>query len=93
MVTDVDALQTRLATDFDSDDDLRGALRASMWLPLAVPGATTYHGYRAVDGGVLTAHPFIVAQQLENNPPTHVLSLSTRPMGVSSPRFRGASQT
>jgi predicted patatin/cPLA2 family phospholipase len=85
MVTDVDTLQTRLAADFSSDDDLRSALRATMWLPLAVPGATAYRGYRAIDGGVLKAHPFLIAQRTEVDPPTHILSLSTRPMGSMRP--------
>ncbi|MEU8817039.1 patatin-like phospholipase family protein [Actinoplanes sp. NPDC048796] len=85
MVTNVDDLDTVLARDFTSDDDLRAALRASMWLPIAVPGTTSFRGFRAVDGGVLTAHPFLVAQRTEDAPPTHVLSLSTRPMGSMRP--------
>ncbi|MCW2141023.1 Patatin-like phospholipase [Actinoplanes cyaneus] len=85
MVTDVDQLQTRLIYPFPSDEDLLNALRASMWLPLAVPGAPRFHGYRAIDGGVLTAHPFMVARGLRDEAPTHILSLSTRPMGSMRP--------
>jgi predicted patatin/cPLA2 family phospholipase len=85
MVTNVDDLDTVLARDFTCDEDLRAALRASMWLPIAVPGTTEFRGFRAVDGGVLTAHPFIVAQGVKDKPPTHVLSLSTRPMDSMRP--------
>jgi predicted patatin/cPLA2 family phospholipase len=80
MVCDVDNLVTRAVSDFASAEDMKSALRASMWLPLAVPGAAQFRGYRAIDGGTLTAHPFMYIQR--NDPSvTHVLSLSTRPMG------------
>lgn len=77
-ITDVDALQTVVLRDFSSRQDLKAALRASAWLPIAVPGTVRMaDGRRAVDGGVLTALPFQLAV---NDGCTHVLSLSTRPM-------------
>lgn len=77
-VTDVDALQTVVLRDFASRQDLKAALRASAWLPIALPGTVpTPDGRRAVDGGVLTALPFRLAV---DDGCTHILSLSTRPM-------------
>ncbi|SDD06872.1 patatin-like phospholipase family protein [Glycomyces harbinensis] len=76
-VTLVDELETLSATGFTSADDLKEALRASCWLPMAVPGTGTFRGARAVDGGVLTAHPYLLALQ---DGCTHVLSLSTKPL-------------
>ncbi|MFE9426535.1 patatin-like phospholipase family protein [Kitasatospora sp. NPDC006697] len=77
-VTDVDALATVVLRDFASAAELKGALRASAWLPVALPGTMrTPDGRRAVDGGVLTALPFRLAL---DDGCTHVLSLSTRPM-------------
>jgi predicted patatin/cPLA2 family phospholipase len=77
-ITDVDALQTVVLRDFSSRQDLKATLRASAWLPIAVPGTVrTPDGRRAVDGGVLTALPFQLAV---NDGCTHILSLSTRPM-------------
>jgi predicted acylesterase/phospholipase RssA len=77
-VTDVDALKTVTLRDFPSGQDLKSALRASAWLPIAVPGTMTMDdGRRVIDGGVLTALPFRLAL---NDGCTHVLSLSTRPM-------------
>ncbi|MBB4980812.1 patatin-like phospholipase family protein [Streptomyces nymphaeiformis] len=78
-ITDVDALRTVVLREFASRHDLKAALRASAWLPIAVPGTfATPDGRRAVDGGVLTALPFRLAV---GDGCTHVLSLSTRPMG------------
>lgn len=77
-VTDVDALRTVVLRDFASRQDLKAALRASAWLPIALPGTVpTPDGRRAVDGGVLTALPFRLAV---DDGCTHILSLSTRPM-------------
>lgn len=76
-VTLVDGLETVSAGDFTSKEDLKEALRASCWLPVAVPGAGTFRGERAVDGGVLTAHPYVLALR---DGCTHVLSLSTKPL-------------
>ncbi|MGK5684885.1 patatin-like phospholipase family protein [Actinoplanes sp. URMC 104] len=86
MVTNVDNLRTEVIRDFESTDDFRQALRATIWLPIAVPGAAQFRSYRAVDGGVLTAHPFQVVPRTGDDAYTHVLSLSTRPMGTSRGR-------
>jgi hypothetical protein len=79
MVTDVDSLTTRVPGRFESRHDLYQALQASMWLPLAARGTTRFRDYNAIDGGVLVAHPFMIAERDETV--THILSLSTRPMG------------
>ena len=78
-ITLVDEMKTIVADSFSSEADLKEALQASTWLPVAVDGTTTYHGKRAVDGGVLTALPFQLAVQ---DSCTHVMSLSTHPMGA-----------
>jgi predicted patatin/cPLA2 family phospholipase len=78
MVTDVDALKSLDVSDFRSPADLRSALTASAWLPLATKGVTSFRGNRAIDGGVLQFHPFRAA--MADNC-THILSLSTRPIG------------
>ena len=80
MVTDVDELATLDVSEFTSTQDLRSALQASAWLPIAVRGTATFRGHRAVDGGVLRFHPFRAAQA---DGCTHILSLSTRPMGTA----------
>lgn len=76
-VTIVDELRTECVSDFRDKEDLREGLRASCWLPVAVPGAGVFRGRRAVDGGVLTAHPYALALA---DGCTHVLSLSTKPL-------------
>lgn len=76
-VTLVDELRTECVADFRDKEDLREGLRASCWLPVAVPGAGEFRGRRAVDGGVLTAHPYALALA---DGCTHVLSLSTKPI-------------
>ena len=76
-VTLVDELRTEVATGFTSREELRTALLAGAWLPIALRGTADYHGRRALDGGVLTPHPYRLA--LEDGC-THVLSLSTRPI-------------
>jgi predicted patatin/cPLA2 family phospholipase len=73
----VDEARTHTASAFTSRDDLRQALRASAWLPVAVRGTADYHGKRAIDGAILTSHPFRLAQ---DDGCTHILSLSTRPL-------------
>jgi predicted patatin/cPLA2 family phospholipase len=78
-ITLVDELKTIVADTFTSEADMEEALQASTWLPVAVDGTTSYRGKRAVDGGVLTALPFRLALQ---DSCTHVMSLSTHPMGV-----------
>jgi predicted acylesterase/phospholipase RssA len=81
-VTDVDGLRPLDVSDFEAPEDLRAALRASAWLPLAIRGTAMFRGNRAIDGGVLQPHPFrgAIADGC-----THVLSLSTKPVGPLSP--------
>lgn len=87
-ITDVDDMVTVTFNDFESKEDLKAALRASSWLPVAIRGATEFRGRRVVDGGVLTAHPYRLALA---DGCTHVLSLSTRPIRPPSTRH-GLSQ-
>ncbi|MCA1675962.1 MAG: patatin-like phospholipase family protein [Actinobacteria bacterium] len=77
-ITLVDELRTITVSDFTSKEDLNDALRASAWLPIAIRGTTLFRGQRAIDGTILTTHPHRFA--LEDGC-THVLSLSTRPLG------------
>ncbi len=76
-VTNVDDQRTELVGEFTSRSQLKSALLASAWLPVGVRGTTTFNGYRALDGGVLTALPFRLALM---DGCTHVLSIGTRPM-------------
>jgi predicted acylesterase/phospholipase RssA len=76
-------LRTLDVTDFRSPADLRDALRASAWLPLATKGTTQFRGRRALDGAILRRHPVSTAQE---DGCTHVLSLSTRPISPLNPR-------
>jgi predicted patatin/cPLA2 family phospholipase len=78
MVTDVDHLRAVVVADFREVNDLRSALRASAWLPLATKGTTQFRDYAAIDGGIIRFHPYRAA--LDDNC-THILSLSTRPIG------------
>jgi predicted patatin/cPLA2 family phospholipase len=78
-ITLVDDMKTVVVSNFASTDDLYEALRASSWLPVALKGTARYGNQRAIDGGVLTALPFRLAVQ---GSCTHILSLSTHPMGV-----------
>jgi predicted patatin/cPLA2 family phospholipase len=82
-VTLVDELRTEVEDRFVSRADLKDALRASAWLPVAVPGTAMWRGKRAIDGGVLTAFPFGLATR---DGCTHVLSLSTRPLAAPGSR-------
>lgn len=77
MVTDVDRLAALDVCRFDSPEDLRAAVRASAWLPVAAKGTARFRGRRAIDGAVLQFHPFRAAL-LDGC--THILSLSTRPI-------------
>jgi predicted patatin/cPLA2 family phospholipase len=84
-ITDVDAVKTVVLRDFAGAAEMKTALRASAWLPIAVPGTLRMpDGRRAVDGGVLTALPFRLAL---DDGCTHVLSLSTRPIQKPSDRL------
>lgn len=76
-ITLVDEIRTLVPEDLASGRDLRAALLASAWLPPGVHGTATFRGQRAIDGGLLTALPFWLA---EADGCTHILSLSTRPM-------------
>jgi predicted patatin/cPLA2 family phospholipase len=82
-ITFVDNLEAEAVSRFQSKEDLKGALRASGWLPIATVGTATFRGRPAVDGGALVAHPFRFAVE---DGCSHVLSLSTRPM--APPRRR-----
>ncbi|MDT0445947.1 patatin-like phospholipase family protein [Streptomyces johnsoniae] len=83
-VTLVDEMRTEAVSDFTSRADLRSALVASAWLPVAVRGTAEFRGRRAVDGGVLTQHPYRLAL---DDGCTHVLSLSTRPISPPNDRL------
>lgn len=76
-VTLVDELRTEAVGSYTDRADLRSALMASAWLPVALRGTFDFRGRRAVDGGVLTPHPYRIAL---DDGCTHVLSLSTRPI-------------
>ena len=78
VVTDIDELTSLDVGDFDSPGELRSALQASAWLPMAIKGTARFREHRALDGGVLRFHPFRTAVA---DGCTHVLSLSTRPIG------------
>jgi predicted patatin/cPLA2 family phospholipase len=82
-VSFVDTLETELACGFRSKQDLKEALRATGWLPIATTGTATFRGRAAIDGGALVPHPFRFAV---DDGCTHVLSISTRPM--ARPRRR-----
>ncbi|MFC3493632.1 patatin-like phospholipase family protein [Glycomyces rhizosphaerae] len=80
----VDSLTGIGPHEFESREDLKSALKASCWMPVAVPGTGMFRGERALDGGVLTAHPHLLA--LEDGC-THVLSLSTKPIKAPPTRL------
>jgi predicted patatin/cPLA2 family phospholipase len=80
----VDSLTATGPHEFESREDLKSALKASCWMPVAVPGTGMFRGERALDGGVLTAHPHLLA--LEDGC-THVLSLSTKPLKAPPTRL------
>jgi predicted patatin/cPLA2 family phospholipase len=82
-VTSVDDNATFTACRFAGKEDMKAALRASGWLPVATRGTAMFRGRRVIDGGVLVAHPFRLAL---DDGCTHVLSLSTRP--IQPPRRR-----
>jgi predicted patatin/cPLA2 family phospholipase len=83
-ITLVDELRTITVSNFESEEDLQDALRASAWLPIAIRGTTPFRGQRAIDGTILTAHPHRLALA---DGCTHVLSLSTRPFGPLNSAF------
>jgi predicted patatin/cPLA2 family phospholipase len=85
-VTRLDPMGTEVLHEFADAAALTEALRASAWLPVAVRGAARLAGRQAVDGAILTIHPYRLAVA---DGCTHVLSLSTkrpgRPAGPYSP--------
>lgn len=74
-ITLVDSCETVVPSVFHHESDLRAALRAGAWLPLATRGTADFRGQRGIDGGVLIAHPTRIALA---EGCTHVLSLSTK---------------
>ncbi|MGA8114400.1 MAG: patatin-like phospholipase family protein, partial [Actinocatenispora sp.] len=76
-ITRLDPPGTELLRGFADAAELVRALRASSWLPLVVRGTADYGG-PAVDGAMLTIHPYRLAVRDDC---THVLSLSTRRPG------------
>ena len=77
-VTMVDTQDTELVRDFRSNQDLKEAIVASCWLPLANLGTASFRGRRAIDGGVLMPS---MLEAAENDNCTHVLLLRTVPLG------------
>ncbi|TCO61991.1 hypothetical protein EV192_102128 [Actinocrispum wychmicini] len=84
LITDVDALKTVDLTEFKTWEDIRAALRASAWLPVVTRGTSSVRGMRGIDGAVLQRHPFRTAHA---DGCTHILSLSTRPIGRGPERI------
>jgi predicted patatin/cPLA2 family phospholipase len=76
-ITLVDEARTLVPHGLRSGRELKAALMAGAWLPLGMRGTATFRGQRALDGGLLAAMPFWLA---EADGCTHILSLSTRPM-------------
>ncbi|HEY3505637.1 MAG TPA: patatin-like phospholipase family protein [Actinocatenispora sp.] len=79
-ITRLDPPRTELRHDFADAHELVCALRASAWLPVVSRG-TSDCGGPAVDGAMLTVHPYRLAVR---DGCTHVLSLSTRRAGPSA---------
>lgn len=76
-ITLVDGARTLVPHDLQSGRELKAALMAGSWLPLGTRETATFRDQRALDGGLLVAMPFWLA---EADGCTHILSLSTRPM-------------
>lgn len=73
-IASVPKLTTLVIRDFVDGADLKAALRASSWLPMVVRGTATFRGERALDGALLTSHPWPLAAE---DGCTHILSLSS----------------
>jgi predicted patatin/cPLA2 family phospholipase len=71
----VDTTAPRDFADFDSKERLKETIKASTCLPLVAGPPVVIDGERFLDGGVLLAHPFVIAR---DNGCTHILALSTR---------------
>jgi predicted patatin/cPLA2 family phospholipase len=74
----INKIAPRTFTNFQSKDQLKVALRASACLPLIAGPPVAIDNDRFLDGGVLLAHPALIA--LEDNC-THVLVIRTRADG------------
>jgi predicted patatin/cPLA2 family phospholipase len=85
VVTALDPPEPLIVSDFSSGEDLISALRASCWLPIAMPGSADFRGFRAVDGGVLM--PSMDRAAMEDGC-THILSLRTQPTNQTVARRR-----
>ncbi len=74
----VDTMRTETFSDFTDGAQLKATLRASSWLPVAVRGVAELAGRPALDGAMLTIHPYRLAVA---DGCSHVLSLSSRRLG------------
>jgi hypothetical protein len=83
-ITLVDEMKTIVTGPTDSAADWKKPCGRARGSRVAITGTTTFHGQRAVDGGVLTALPFRVAVQ---DSCTRMLSLRTHPMEHVSDRL------
>jgi len=81
-ITLVDEARVIAPDRFASAAELRSALRAGAWLPVATRGTAEFRGERALDGGALVSHPSRLALQ---DGATHVLSVSSRACRPVSP--------
>jgi predicted patatin/cPLA2 family phospholipase len=88
-LTTLDPPEALIVSDFSSGEDLISALRASCWLPIAIPGSAEFRGFRAVDGGVLMPSMERAAMQ---DGCTHILSLRTQPIDQAAGRRRFATR-
>ncbi len=74
----LDTMRTETFSEFADGTQLKAALRASSWLPVAVRGVADLAGRPALDGAMLTVHPYRLAV---DDGCSHVLSLSSRRSG------------
>lgn len=86
VATDVDQARRALLSDFQSQDELRRALKASSCLPLVAGDPVEFRGHRYMDGGITEGIPVASARELGA---THALVLQTRPRGLRYPTPKG----
>lgn len=86
IATDVDQARRTLLSDFQSETELRTALKASSCLPLVAGGPVEFRGRHYLDGGITEAIPVASARELGA---THALVLQTRPRGLRYPPPKG----